>query len=121
MTQALKGRELGGQRELEGGKAEGVTELEEEAFHEYQGHDRSASASCDRSWEAKILSLPFWKRCSRMRWDGFSGQVGLPMDARSSVPHSCAPHSCKIDIQMENYMFYLIMKPPRPVLGIMLQ
>ena len=104
MTRALRGgRELGGQRELEGEKAEGVTELDEEAFDEHQGHDRSAGdagASCDRSWEAKILSLPFWKRCFclRMRWDGFSGQVGLP--------HGCslfsAPLLCCLAISTGN-------------------
>ena len=90
MTRALRGRELGGQWELEGGKAEGVTELKED---EHQGHDRSAgdaSASCDRSWEAKILSLLFGNAARACAGMDLVGKWACPTDARSSVPHSCA-------------------------------
>ena len=62
----------------------------------------------------------FGNRRSRMRWVDLVGKWACPTDASFSVPCSCAARSCKIDIQVDNYMFYLIMKPPRPNLNIML-
>jgi hypothetical protein len=49
------------------------------------------------------------------------GKQACPRDARFSVRCSCAAHSCKIDNYVDNYVFYLIVKPPRPFLNIMLQ
>ena len=41
------------------------------------------------------------------------------MDARFSVPRFGAAPSCKIDSQVDNTLFYLIMKPPTPILNVM--
>ena len=71
-------------RELEGQAFERATKAQGRGFSEHQGLDRSASdagASCDRSWEAKILSPHFGNRCSHLRACAgmdLVGQVGLP-------------------------------------------
>jgi hypothetical protein len=63
-------------------------------------------------------SPPFWKPLLAHALGGFRA---YPTDARFPAPYSCAATSCKIDIYVDNYMLYLIMKPPRPILKVMLQ
>ena len=94
------------------------------AFLGHQGHDRpagNAGASCAGSWlpRSVIPVLEIGNR-HRLRMD-LVGKWACSTDARFLVPCSCAAHSCKIDIQVDNYIFYLVMKPPRPILYIMLQ
>ena len=54
--------------------------------------------------------------CARM---DLVGKWACPTDARYLVPHLCHSPSCKIDIQVDNYMFYLIVKAPTPILNVM--